>query len=137
MTSPPGPVLMSRRKANWFWLAAYLLVVTAVVVVMLQARRVTLRELGTPEAKARWQAWREAEPNRPHTGPVERRPPSADEPPALILLRDHFGVMMAAALGFGSLVFAAIMVAARGAFASSEHPPDSGPATSLSGRGRG
>ena len=28
----------------------------------------TLREMGTPEARAEWEAWREAEPNRGPTG---------------------------------------------------------------------
>jgi hypothetical protein len=119
MNSPSGAAGMIRRKANWLWLAAYLVMVAAVVIATLAARRATLRELGTPAAKAQWQAWRQADPNRPGAGPVERRAPSYDEPPALILLRDHFAVMMGGAVLFSSLVFAAIMVAARGAFSSS------------------
>ena len=108
-----------RRIANLLWLVAYVVMLCAVVLGMFAARRVTLREMDTPEARAEWNAWREAAPNRADSGPVERRPPSSAEPPALMLLRDHFGVMMAGAVLFSSLVFATIMVAARGAFSPS------------------
>jgi hypothetical protein len=103
------------RRGNLLWLAAYLVVVTGVVLVMLQLRLVTLRSLDTPEAQAEWNAWREAPPNVRTDLPVRRHPPSSDEPPALILMRDYFPVMMAAAVVFGSLLFAAIALAARGA----------------------
>jgi len=38
-------------------------------------------------------------------GPVERRMPKSDEPPALVLMRDHFAVMMVGALLFSSLLY--------------------------------
>jgi len=106
-------------RAKWYWLAAYVLTLGTIVVLMLGVRRATLRALSTPSAQAQWQAWRDSEPNRTETGGVKRRPPSSSEPPALVLLRDYFGVMMTAAVVFGSLLFGAIMVAAWGAFASS------------------
>ncbi len=105
-----------RRRAHLLWLAAYLATMTAVVLVILEIRRSTLRDMDTPEARAQWQAWREAEPNRDASGPVRRRPPSSAEPPALVLMRDYFAVVMSAAMIFGSLLFAAIMMAARGVF---------------------
>jgi hypothetical protein len=58
--------------------------------------RAALETMDTPEARRQWQAWRDAPPNTRTDLPVERRPPSTDEPPALILLRDYFGVMMTA-----------------------------------------
>jgi hypothetical protein len=39
-------------------------------------------------------------------------------------MRDHFGVMMTAAVVFSSLLFGALMIAARGAFASSGERAD-------------
>jgi hypothetical protein len=121
MISPAQPA-SKRRRAKLVWLAAYLVSVTVVVLLVLEVRRTTLREMGTLEARRQWQAWRESEPNRPASGPVERRPPKSAEPPALVLLRDHFGVMLTAAVVFSSLLFAAIMIAARGAFGRSAPP---------------
>jgi len=103
------------RRGNLLWLAAYLIVLAGVVLVMLQVRRLTLRTLDTPEARAEWNAWRESPPNVRTDLPVRRRVPSSDEPPALILMRDYFPVIMASAAVFGSLLFAAIMFAVRGA----------------------
>ncbi|MGD9722268.1 MAG: hypothetical protein AB7O59_11500 [Pirellulales bacterium] len=105
-----------RRKVVWYWLAAYALMFAAVVWAMFAVRRSVLQEFGTPEAIAQWQAWREAEPNQSKSGPVARRVPSSNEPPTLVLLRDHFGVMLAAAVVFSSLLFGATMVMAYGVF---------------------
>ena len=98
-----------------------------VVVSMIGIRRATIRSMSTPAAQAEWQAWRESEPNQTEAGGVKRRPPSSGEPPALVLLRDHFAVMIAGALLFSSLLFGAIMVAARGTFASTAHDALPGP----------
>jgi len=106
-----------RRRAHFTWLAIYCVTVLAVIGLVLQVRKTTLREMATPEAQAEWREWREAEPNQ-GSGPVRRRPPSTVEPPALVLMRDHFTVVMCGSVLFSSLLFAAIMMAARGAFAS-------------------
>jgi len=102
------------RRGNLLWLAAYLVVLAGIVLVMLQVRRVTLRTLSTSAARAEWNDWRESPPNVRTDLPVRRRAPSSDEPPALVLMRDYFPVMMAAAVVFGSLLFATILLAARG-----------------------
>lgn len=109
-----SPATRVFRRGNLAWLAAYLIVMIGVVVSMLHQRRVTLSTMNTPEARAQWQAWRDAPPNQRADLPVRRRPPSTDEPPALILMRDYFGVMMSAAVVFGSLLFATIMFSVRG-----------------------
>jgi hypothetical protein len=85
---------------------------------MFAGRRMALEQLSTPEAKAEWEAWRQSEPNIKDVGGVKRRPPTSTEPPALVLLRDHFGVMLFGALFFSSLLFAALMLAVRGAIAT-------------------
>ncbi len=69
--------------------------------------------MDTPEAQAQWEAWREvrAEP----AADLPRAAPAAldDEPPALVLLRDHFGVMIGGAVLFSSLLFVVLMFATR------------------------
>ena len=115
MTSPRATSNTPRRKANLFWLAAYLATMTALVLAVLEGRKSTLREMGTPEARTQWNAWRAAEPNQDTGGPVRRQPPSSDEPPALVLMRDYFAMVMSGSLLFGSLLFAALMLAVRGA----------------------
>ena len=101
-------------KANFGYIAAYLIMLAAVIVLVIQARRTTLREMDTPEAHAQWQTWRQAEPNQNTSGSVRRQPPSSAEPPALLLMRDHFAVVMSGSVIFSSLLFAAIMMAVRG-----------------------
>jgi hypothetical protein len=38
-------------------------------------------------------------------GPVQRRVPKSAEPPALVLMRDYFGVSMAGAILFSSVLY--------------------------------
>ena len=118
MTNPPdnGPRPGAwRRKSTWLWLAAYAIMLAMVVGGMLQLRSVALETMDTPKAHAQWQEWRESAPNQQADLPVRRRPPTSDEPPTLVLLRDHFGVMLGGAVLFSSLLFAAITIAVRGA----------------------
>jgi hypothetical protein len=115
MTAPAPPVAFLRRPRNLAWLAAYAVVVTAVVLGMLALRRAALATFDTPEARAEWEAWRQAEPNQRDDLPVKRRPPSSPEPPTLVLMRDYFPVMLAAAVVFSSLLFAALSIALWGA----------------------
>ena len=75
-----------------------------------------LAKLSTPTAQAEWDQWR-AETAKP--GPVARRVPKSDEPPALVLLRDYFGICLSAAIFFCSLLYAVLMLLIRGAFAQS------------------
>jgi hypothetical protein len=133
--TPQPPTRGLRSRANLIWLVAYAAMLTAIVAAMLQGRQSTLEAFDTPEARAQWQAWREAEPNTSEQGPVQRRPPSTTEPPALVLMRDYFGVMLSGALLFSSLLFGAIMVAARGAFSATV--PTGSPSKPLSPGGRG
>jgi hypothetical protein len=123
-TDPPGAAARFLRKRNLVWLAAYLGVIVAVVVAVVQLRRVTLRTMGTPEARAEWEAWRASPPNQRTDLPVRRRVPPSAEPPSLVLMRDYFGVMLAAAIVFSSLLFAAIAIAARGAFGRERKPSE-------------
>jgi hypothetical protein len=112
----------SSRTVNGIWAVAYGVLVLAVVLGMFAGRRVALEQLTTPEAQAEWDDWRKAAPNQTEVGGVKRRPPSSSEPPALVLLRDHFGVMIAGAVLFSSLLFGAVMFATRGALSNTVAP---------------
>ena len=106
---------MSRRERS-LWLAAYVAIMVGIIVGLFVVRSRTLASLSTPEARANWQAWREAAAKQSAEGPVRRRVAKSTEPPALILMRDHFPVMLAGSLFFGSVLFTLIGWAARGAF---------------------
>jgi len=125
MTDPApsvSPLPWHRRKSTWLWLVAYLVAVVAIVLGMRHLRQRVLETMDTPQARAEWQKWREAEPNQTDSNqPVKRRPPKSAEPPTVVLLRDYFPVIVTAAIVFGSLLFAAITIAARGALWR-EHP---------------
>jgi hypothetical protein len=115
-TDAPATTAGLLRPRNILWLAAYLALIATVAVAMFQVRGATLRTLDTPEARAEWEAWRNSPPNKQTDQPVKRRPPASPEPPALVLMRDYFGVMLTAALVFSSLLFAALTIAFHGAF---------------------
>jgi len=106
------------RRGLALFLAAYVVLLVVVVAAMLQVRRTTLATMGTAAAQAEWQAWRESEPNQRDDLPVKRRPPKSTEPPALVLMRDYFPVLMSAAVVFSSLLFAALAIAAKGVFSN-------------------
>jgi hypothetical protein len=97
-------------------LVAYAALMVVVVFAMLRVRETTLATMGTPAARAEWTAWRESEPNQRKDLPVSRRPPKSAEPPSLVLMRDHFAVLLSAAIVFSSLLFAALAIAIRGVF---------------------
>jgi hypothetical protein len=113
-----------RQKAGLAWLAAYL-VTTGVIVWSVYALRARAMEnLTTPEARAAWEEWRQAAADQTTGGPVQRKPPESPEPPALVLLRDHFGVMLSSAIVFGSVLFGIFMVFIRGVLSPNLPPVD-------------
>ncbi len=74
--------------------------------------RLALANLSTIEARADWETWQREAALQSKSGPVRRAQSESPEPPMLVLLRDHFGVMLAAAAVFSSLLFATAMIAA-------------------------
>lgn len=97
------------------WLAAYALVMTAVPASLAYARRHVIANLGTAQARAEWQVWKtETEKQANSPGPVKRRKVRSDEPPALVLFRDHFGAIVAMSLTVANCFFAFLMIVVRG-----------------------
>jgi hypothetical protein len=87
------------------------------------------------DSRRDWEAWREAvQESQSGTGPVQRRVPKSDEPPALVLMRDHFGVCLTIALVLSSILFGTFVLFARGVMNSptpqinSLSPPRESPA---------
>jgi hypothetical protein len=83
-----------------WWIIGYALLMFTVVVAMLKSREWTLARLSTPESIADWQKWRDDVDEKRVPGPVERRTPRSVEPPALVLMRDHFTVSIIGAIVF-------------------------------------
>jgi hypothetical protein len=98
------------------WLAAYLTMLALIATALVYVRRQKVAELSTPQALADWQDWKaETERQAGSPGLPSRRPVHSDEPPTLILLRDHFGVVVAMSLTVASCLFGFLMVVIRGA----------------------
>ena len=118
-------------QANALWLATYLAFIGTIAGGMFYARGAVFAEYDTPEARAEWEKWREKartdsakwakEHGKEHEAPVDRRVPKSAEPPALVLMRDYFGICLFGAVFFSSLLFATLAIAIRGAL-SSEDP---------------
>ncbi len=98
-----------QRIGRWlrWWIVGYAALVGAVVAAMIWARQSTVAQLSSPKSISDWQVWREdvREQQQLHSGPVQRRVPKSDEPPALTLLRDYFTVLMVGALLFSSMLY--------------------------------
>jgi hypothetical protein len=109
--------------AWWLWGAAYLLMLSAIVWWLFSAREWARAELTKPTSTAAWETWREdvrADQNRPV--PVQRRIPKSAEPPALVLTRDYFGVILGGALFFSSLLYWVIAWFVTGILTTSKQP---------------
>jgi hypothetical protein len=106
------------------WLAGWLALLLAGGWLLLDVRRRTLDEFAQEAARAQWRAWKDAvERNDPNLGPVARRPPKSDEPPGLVLLRDHFPAVAIGCAVFVSLTYAFFAVALTGLFGTPRAAP--------------
>jgi hypothetical protein len=94
-----------KSSVRW-WIAGYVVLFAAVFGSMLWARHTALSQLSSNESRSNWQAWRD-DVREQHAGDkgVERRVPKSDEPPALVLMRDRFVVMLIGALLFSSVLY--------------------------------
>src|SRR3954471_11138291 len=97
-----------QRISRWWrwWFVGYVVVVGVVVGTMFSMRQSAVSQLSSPKSISDWQAWREdVREQQSHKGTVERRVPKSDEPPALVLMRDFFGVLTIGALLFSSMLY--------------------------------
>ena len=104
----------------------YVLLATASVIGMNRARR-NVMENASAATQADWETWRAAAREQADgSGPVSRRVPKSDQPPALVLLRDYYGMCLAAVLLFGSLSYLVLMFFLHGATAKPRSESSSG-----------
>jgi len=96
-----------RRWRRWLpWIVAYVVLLAGVVVGVRKCRDWAVSQLATPKSIADWQAWREdVRTNQDKSIGVQRRVPKSAEPPALIMMRDHFAVSMIGAVLFSSALY--------------------------------
>ena len=105
------------------WLAAYVAVIALVVGGVSYMRIVAMAVYGTPQAQSEWDTWREdvkGLEQQPY--PVKRRVPKSAEPPALVLMRDYFGVCLTIAIVLSTVLFGTFMVLVRGAMRNELKP---------------
>lgn len=95
-----------RTRWLWIWGAGYAALIAIVVMTMVSVRARGLVKLSEPHSVESWQAWRDdvrAQQQSPHA--VQRRVPQSSEPPLLVLLRNHFPVLMFGAILFSSVLY--------------------------------
>jgi len=120
-TPAASPGLLGKLAAFWPWVVGWLMLETAIVGWLVTRRPEWIAAQGTAEQQAAWQTWREevaheaklAKQNE-QTLPVQRKIPKSSEPPTLVMLRDHFPVVLVAAVTFSSLSFGFIALITRG-----------------------
>jgi hypothetical protein len=96
-------------------LCIYFAGAVGIVLGMARIRASTIAELSTPAEQAHWQKWKtDAARQDGTTGPVARREPKSDEPPTLVLLRDHYAVIVVASLTFYTFLFGLAVFLGRG-----------------------
>ena len=99
------------RKTSWILIlgSLYALLVFSVVAALWSGRQWSVRTLDNAEAKSQWQAYRRSIAEQAAAGaPVRRQVPRSLEPPALVLLRDHFGSCLVLSLVLASALYGAL-----------------------------
>jgi hypothetical protein len=98
-------------------LLIFLTMIAAVIGGLFVARRQAFVVYGDRAAQTEWDAWREdAKELSKGTGPVARRAPKSASPPALVLMRDYFGVCLILSVLLSSVLFATTLAFIRGTF---------------------
>lgn len=99
------------------WLLAYITVMALVCGGMAYGRWQAFHTYGTEAEQMNWRTWRiDTAIEQTHgTGPVQRKTPKSDEPPALVLMRDYFAVCLGGSLLLSSVLFGTFMIFIRGA----------------------
>jgi hypothetical protein len=104
--------------ADLLWLTLLFALLAAVAGGMFHIRDSVLQSAG-PNAQQDWEEWREAvKEGQAKDLPVQRRVPKSDEPPAVVLLRDHFGVCLTIAVVLSAVLFGTFLLFIRGAINS-------------------
>ena len=115
---------MKFKLIDLIWLMLYAAVLATVTGALLRARYDALATFGTTTAQTEWDQWRsEAKDMAMGAGPVKRREPKSLQPPALVLMRDHFAACLGLALLLSTVLFGTFMFFIRGALQSRSLTP--------------
>ena len=110
---------MKWSRGTALWLVAYLVTLFVVAGAVVRGRAVALATYGTPDAQSQWDTWREdTKKMAEQPGVVKRREAKSPEPPALVLMRDHFAVCLSLALLLTTVLFVTFMFLIRGALST-------------------
>ncbi|MFN0019349.1 MAG: hypothetical protein ACKVP0_13880 [Pirellulaceae bacterium] len=96
----------------------YLLILAAVIGGSYFARSWAISVYGSPQAQAQWDEWRAGAAKLSTEGPVKRRVPKSDKPPALVLATTYFGVCLGIAILLTTVLFATAMYFVQGVLRS-------------------
>ncbi len=108
---------MSKKLVIWLVLYVAMLVLVSWAMFRAQGNLITTYQ--SDEQQAAWDRWREEVDRQAEgEGPVRRRPAGSDEPPGLVLMRDHFPALMGGAVLMSSVLFFAFAFLVQGMLSS-------------------
>lgn len=103
--------------------ALYLLLLAAVIGGSYYARSWAIAVYGGPQGQAGWDQWRAGAEKLSTEGPVKRRVPKSDKPPALVLATTYFGVCLTIVLVLTTVLFATAVYFVQGVLRSPGREP--------------
>jgi hypothetical protein len=98
--------------------ALYVLLLAGVIGGSFYARSWAIAVYGSPQAQAQWDQWRAGAERLSTEGPVKRRVPKSDKPPALVLATAYFGVCLTIVLVLTTVLFATAVYFVQGVLRS-------------------
>lgn len=118
---------MRHRAGTFVWLMLYIILMSVVAISMENARSWAVSTFESPKAQSDWNTWRrrareESGQKGTVTGPVIRREPQSQSPPALMLMNDHFAECLVFSLVLSTALFFTLMIALRGTCGSGHQP---------------
>ena len=100
----------AKGSSGYYALAAYgalyVLILSGVVGSSFYARSWAINVYGNPGAQAQWDEWREEAAKLSTDGPVKRRVPKSDQPPAFVLATSYFGICLTIVVVLTTVLFA-------------------------------
>lgn len=109
--------LMKRFLAStWLWLAVYLAVLVGIGAYTIHLRnKMFSDETEIAEEQESYRQWLElAKTQNGSTGPVQRTVPTSSELPMLVLMRDHFAVILGASIVFPAIILGFLLLVLHG-----------------------
>ena len=104
----------------WPWVLALLILIlgeVALVWWLRDSRETWIANNSTVAVQESWEKYREdaaKQDGSAGAGPVKRKVPKSSEPPFVVLLRDHFGVVQTAAVVFSTVLYLFALILIRG-----------------------